>query len=74
MNMIGRPARCDQREALAARNAAQVSIELDGTGGGDERAALFGAKDTMSTYAPWYTVPTGLSFYNPFIPHVETRG
>ena len=48
MNMIGRPARCDQRKALAARNAAQVSIELDGTGGGDERAALFGAEDTMN--------------------------
>jgi hypothetical protein len=36
MNVIGRSTRSDQREALAARNAAQVGIEFSGAGGGDQ--------------------------------------
>src|ERR1039457_6698461 len=44
MNVIGRSTGGDQREALAARNAAQVGIEFGGACGRDQRAALFGAE------------------------------
>ena len=47
MNMIGRSARGDEREALAARNAAQVGVEFGAASGRDERATLFGAEDTI---------------------------
>jgi len=51
MNMIGGSARGHKRETLAARNAAQVGIEFGGAGGWYQRAALFGAKDTMNEIA-----------------------
>jgi len=47
MNVIGRSTRGDEREALAARNAAQVGVEFGGAGSRDQRAALFGAEDAM---------------------------
>ena len=51
MNVIGRSTRGDKREALAPRNAAQVGIEFSRTGGRNERAAIFGAEDTMNKIA-----------------------
>jgi hypothetical protein len=51
MNVIGHSTRGDEREALAARNAAQLGIEFGGAGGGNQRAALFGAENTMNEIA-----------------------
>src|ERR1035438_5719855 len=51
MNVIGRSTRGDEREALAARNGTQVGMKLGGAGGRDERAAIFGAEDTMNEIA-----------------------
>ena len=51
MNMIRRSARGDEREALAAGNAAQVGIEFGCTGGGNEGAAIFRAENTMDEIA-----------------------
>jgi hypothetical protein len=51
MKVIRRSSRSDEREALTARNAAQVGIEFGGAGGRDKRATLFGAEDAMNQIA-----------------------
>src|SRR5580658_7381349 len=51
MNVIGCPARGDERETLATRNPAQVGMEFGGAGSRNERATLFGAEDTMNEIA-----------------------
>jgi hypothetical protein len=51
MNVIRCSACGDEREALAASDAAQVGIKLGCSGCGNERAAIFGAENTMNEIA-----------------------
>ena len=81
MNVIGRSTRGDEREALAARNGTQVGMKLGGAGGRDERAAIFGAEDTMNEIARVrvrHGTPSrrdsDFTTTFPTPPHVETRG
>jgi len=49
--VIGCSARSDEREALTARNAAQVGIEFDRAVSRNQRTPLFGAEDAMDKIA-----------------------
>jgi hypothetical protein len=51
VNVISRSTRGNKREALAAGNAAQVSMEFGCTGCGNEGAAIFRAENTMDEIA-----------------------
>lgn len=51
MDVVRRSACRDERETLATRNAAQVSVELGCAGGGNQGAAILGAEDAMNEIA-----------------------
>ena len=79
MNVIGRSAGGDERETLAACNAAEVGIEFGGAVGWYQRAALFRAEDTMNDIARIrvrHRTPSlrDSHFISRFVPHAEARG
>ena len=79
MNVIGRSARSDECEAFAPRNAAQVGKKFGRAGGRYERAAIFGAEDTMNEIARVrvrHGTPSLRDSHSTirFLPHAEARG